>query len=193
MTIAGKKFDRYLLPALPPLILIAGWGWAQLPARLKWLQLPQWRATMLLIAVAALQLASALPTFPHYLSYYNPLMGGAGRAPEVMMIGWGEGLDQAADYLNRQPDVQPGDAAAWYSVSFNLLSSAAADDIPIELHLPQAELDALLAKKYLVIYIHQWQRGTPQNLLDALANLDPEYSVNINGIEYVRVYHLNEN
>jgi 4-amino-4-deoxy-L-arabinose transferase-like glycosyltransferase len=188
MTIAGKKFDRYLLPALLPLILIAGWGWAQLAARLQWLQRSAWRAPAFLGAIAALQLASALPTFPYYLSYYNPLLGGSARASQTMMIGWGEGLDQAADYLNHQPDVQPGDAAAWYSVSFNLLTSAAADDIPIKLSLTQAELDALLAKEYLVIYVHQWQRGTPQNLLDALADLEPEHRVVINGIEYVRVY-----
>jgi hypothetical protein len=43
-----------------------------------------------------------------------------------------------------------------------------------------------------VVYVHQWQRGTPQNLLDALEGLEPEYRVMINGIEYVRVYHLNE-
>lgn len=188
MTIAGKKFDRYLLPALPALMLAAGWGWAQLAARVQWFQRAQWRGAALLVAVGALQLASALPTFPYYLSYYNPLMGGSAKAPEVMMLGWGEGLDQAAGYLN-QRSLRPGDAAAWYSVSFNLMTSAAADDIPVALELSQTQLDALLAKDYLVIYAHQWQRGTPQNLLDALAGLEPEHRVTINGIEYVRVYH----
>ena len=191
MTIASKKFDRYLLPAIPPLILVAGWGWVQLAARVKWLQPAHWQATAFLAGVAALQLASALPSFPYYLSYYNPLMGGNTKAPEVMMVGWGEGLDQAADYLNRQANVEPGDVAAWYSVSFNLLTSAHADDIPVALELNQVDLDALLTKEYLVIYIHQWQRGTPQNLLDALEGIDPEYQVRINGLEYVRVYRLN--
>jgi hypothetical protein len=191
MTIAGKKFDRYLLPALPPLILIAGWGWTQLATRAKRFASTQWRTAALLVGVAALQLASALPTFPYYLSYYNPLLGGSAKAPEVMMVGWGEGLDQAADYLN-QEGVQPGDAAAWYSVSFNLLTSAEAADIPVSLELSQAQLDDLLAKEYLVIYIHQWQRGTPQNLLDALEGLESEHSVWINGIEYAQIYRLNE-
>jgi hypothetical protein len=190
MTIAGKKFDRYLLPALPPLILVAGWGWIQLSAQLKWFQQANWRPLAMLGLVGALQLASALPTYPYYLSYYDPLMGGSAKAPQTMMLGWGEGLDLAADYINHQPDVQPGDAAAWYSVSFNLMTSAAADDIPVALQLSQPQLDRLLAKKYLVIYIHQWQRGTPQNLLDALKNIEPEKNIVINGIEYVRIYHL---
>jgi hypothetical protein len=46
---------------------------------------------------------SALWTFPYYLSYYNPLMGGPRKAPQVMQIGWGEGLDQAGRYLDRNP------------------------------------------------------------------------------------------
>jgi hypothetical protein len=137
--------------------------------------------------VAALQLTSALPTFPYYLSYYDPLLGGSKAAPQVMQIGWGEELDQAASYLNQQP---AGSVAAWYSTSFNLLFNSAADDIPIATTLSQAQLDDLLAHDYLVIYVHQWQRGTPQNLLDALKDLQPEYRVMINAIEYVRVYHL---
>jgi len=58
--------------------------------------------------------------------------------------------------------------------------------------LPQDQLTALLEKDYLVIYIHQWQRGTPQNLLAALESLEPEYRVWISGLEYARVYHLNQ-
>ena len=190
MTIAGKKFDRYLLPALPPLILAAGWGWWQFVTRIKWFQRARWQTPVFLCAIAALQLASAAPTYPYYLSYYDPLIGGSARAQEVMMVGWGEGLDQAADYINRQPGVQSGDAAAWYSVSFNLMSSKEVDDIPVALNLSQAQLDGLLAKKYLVIYVHQWQRGTPRNLLEAIDSLEPEKRIVINGIEYVRIYHL---
>lgn len=190
MAIAGKKFDRYLLPALPPLILAAGWGWWQLMIRINWFQRARWQVPVILCAIGALQLASVLPTYPYYLSYYNPLMGGSAKAPEVMMIGWGEGLDQAADYINRQPGVRPGDAAAWYSVSFNLMTSAEADDIPVALELSRVQLDALFAKKYLVIYVHQWQRGTPQNLLGAIDGLESEKRIVINGIEYVRIYHL---
>ncbi len=193
MTLAGKKFDRYLLPALPPMMLVAAWGWVRLSEHIAWLRQAQWRPVALLLAVAGLQLASALPTFPYYLSYYNPLLGGAAAAPKAMMVGWGEGLDQAADYLSQRADLPPGQVAAWYSVSFNLMFSTQAADIPVALQLSPSELEALLAKEYLVIYIHQWQRGTPQNLLDALEPLEPVHRVWINGLEYVRIYHLNEN
>jgi hypothetical protein len=41
---------------------------------------------------------------------------------------------------------------------------------------------------YVVVYIHQWQRDLPSEVLDRLRDLQPEYSVWINGLEYVRVY-----
>jgi hypothetical protein len=41
-----------------------------------------------------------------------------------------------------------------------------------------------------VIYIHQWQRNTPEKILDYLSAKIPEYSVWINGIEYARVYKI---
>ena len=192
MTLAEKKFDRYLLPALPPLMLLAAWGWVRLAEQVRWLRRAPWRPAALILGVAVLQLASALPTFPYYLSYYNPLLGGAAGAPQAMMVGWGEGLDQAAVYLNQRADPQSDDVASWYSVSFNLMVNTQADDIPVALDLPQDQLTALLEKDYLVIYIHQWQRGTPQNLLAALESLEPEYRVWISGLEYARVYHLNQ-
>jgi len=62
MGLADKQFDRYLLPAMPALLLAAGWGWwAALAA---WPHKRQWAA---LAAVVALQLASAVSSFPYYL------------------------------------------------------------------------------------------------------------------------------
>jgi len=60
----------------------------------------------LLGGILFIQALSALQTFPYFFSYYNPLAGGSSRAPQVMMIGWGEGMDQAARYLNQKPDAE---------------------------------------------------------------------------------------
>jgi 4-amino-4-deoxy-L-arabinose transferase-like glycosyltransferase len=189
MTFAEKKFDRYLLPSHAPLMLIAGWGWVQLANSLAWFRKPSWRAPALLGAVAALQLISAGFTFPYYLSYYNPILAVITRPENVIQIGWGEGLDQAATYLESQPGIDQKQVASWYSTSFNLLYESKANDIPIALELSNANLLSLLANDYLVIYIHQLQRGTPQNLFAALQLSEPEHIVTINGLEYVRIYH----
>ena len=94
MNLGAKKFDRYLLPAHLPLEFIAGAGWV-MALNLAQRQATQATVRLWPLAAAAVvimaQALFALPTFPYYLTYYNPLLGGAARAPEVMMIGWGEG------------------------------------------------------------------------------------------------------
>jgi len=108
MTLASKKATRYLLPAIPTLYLLAGWGWYQLgqwvnkriankPMANKLLSRP------LLIASLCLILLFTLFYHPYYLTYYNPAVLGWWWAPQTILVGWGEGLDQAAAYLNRQP------------------------------------------------------------------------------------------
>lgn len=189
MSIASKKFDRYMLPAYAALVLLAGWGLAVALQRWKARQPVRWVAAAALLAVQAL---SALSAYPYYLSYYNPLLGGANVAPNVMLIGWGEGLDEAAAYLSRQPEIANARVAAWYSNAFSFQYPYEVGDIPIATEVSAAQLQDLLAHDYLVIYVHQWQRGTPQNLLDALAGLQPVHTVMVDGIEYVRVYRVSD-
>ena len=119
MSLGVKKFDRYLLPALGALLLLAGWGWERAAA--WWVALPNRSARLAsggLALVLGLQLLSSLGTAPYYLSYYNPLLGGSARAPNTMMVGWGEGLDQAAAYLNNMVGDESPVVASWYSSQF---------------------------------------------------------------------------
>ncbi len=43
---------------------------------------------------------------------------------------------------------------------------------------------------YAIVYIHQWQRQKPKNLLTHLAPHTPEHTIWIDGLEYVRIYKL---
>ncbi len=101
-------------------------------------------------------------------------------------------MEQAAIYLHDHAE-RDSKVASWYSNLFDLFYGQDVDDIPIALELSPEQLQALLSEDYLVIYVHQWQRGTPQNLLDALTPLTPEYTLRINGLDYVRIYHLTQN
>ncbi|QYK51794.1 MAG: glycosyltransferase family 39 protein [Anaerolineales bacterium] len=194
MSLGDKKFDRYMLPSYAILVTVAGWGLAlglQLAAG-RWPVLraagaSALAATLLLSA----QLGSAVSVFPYYLSYYNPLVGGTRRADNVMMLGWGEGLEQAANWLAQQPGIGQARVASWYSNAFMLSFPYDVTDIPLALSLPEPQLQDLLAHDYLVIYVHQWQRHMPQDLLDALADQQPVHVVVVDGIEYVRVYQVN--
>ena len=189
MTLGDKKFDRYLLPAYPPLALIAAAGWVGVGgwlARRRGEEKAGAQTAVLLGLVALLQLASLLSAAPTYLSYYSPLPGGPRRAPQVMQIGWGEGLDEAAAYLKELRGGEEATVASWYRSSFATYYggptlSIKADPTPAE----QAAVDNA---DYIVIYIHQWQRDLPPALLARLRGQKPLHSVWINGLEYVRIY-----
>jgi hypothetical protein len=194
MTLGLKKFDRYLLPVYLPLDLIAGMGWACLA---YWaFTLNETRAFkvgiyLALGTVIGAQFYFAVSSFPYYFSYYNPLMGGSGKAPEVMQIGWGEGMDQAARYLNSKPNADQLDVYAWYSRGcFSYLFDGHTYYVAPTFGEREEDMQNLLAADYAVIYIHQWQRNLPPVLLDYFRDKNPEKSIWIDGIEYARIYKI---
>ena len=191
MSLGTKKFDRYYLPAMGGLMMIAGWGLTEVAARV-WRG--DWRRTGalvlggLLLAGIFLQVGGVINSAPYYITYFNPLLGGPTKAFNHVQMGWGEGMEGAAQFLMRQPDIEEKRVAAWYSTSFNLLFEHDAAHIPITPNLLAADLEALLAYDYLVTYLHQWQRGTPANLLDVLEGLEPTFVMEVDGLDYARVY-----
>jgi hypothetical protein len=144
-----------------------------------------------LILVAGVQIAGTLNTFPYYISYYNPLMGGARKAPQVMQIGWGEGIDQAARYLNEKPDVARLKVIAWYDTgSFSYFFNGADRTFWSTPEQDPDDWQKFITSDYAVVYIQQWQRQMPKYVLDYLSGIKPEHSIWINGLEYVRIYKL---
>ena len=109
VTAEAKKFDRYLLPVFPALAIVAGWGWVAvaraLPVRGRFLgrQISTIVPALLAAVAVGSQFAVSLPTYPYYLSYYNPLLGGAAAAQGVMMVGRGEGYADLAAALEALP------------------------------------------------------------------------------------------
>jgi|GEM_PF-1145708 len=51
---------------------------------------------------------------PYFLDGYNPLVGGSRAGEFALLLGWGEGLDQAAAYLNAQPSPETLQLATRY-------------------------------------------------------------------------------
>jgi hypothetical protein len=192
MTLGSKKFDRYLLPVYAPLDLVAGMGWVMAA---RWLveRIPQIQIRLVLPAILGaaivVQIYSAMATYPYYLSYYNPLLGGSEKAPQVMMVGWGEGLDQAARYLNEKPDAQHLIVMSWYvdgpfSYVFKGQSVGAAPEW-------EETKQRLSNVDYVVVYIHQWQRQLPfSEMLKMLSSMQPEHTIYLNGLAYAQIYHM---
>ena len=184
MNIGAKKFDRYALPAYLPLELIAGAGWA-VALHLAQRRGEQ-RGTARLMPLTAgsiivAQALFALPTFPYYLTYYNPIMGGAARAPEVMMIGWGEGADEAGRYLDSKPDATQLRVASGYT-NGPLSYFFRGQTLPLTFWH-----DA----DYAAVFVQDWQRQLPSRKSAAyFQQLTPEKTITLDGIEYARLYDM---
>ncbi len=195
LSMSAKKFDRYLLPAFPPLSLVAGVGWLSLGAAL-WdglERLPQVtrRATvgLLLGAVCLAQMAGVLQTYPYYLDYYNPLLGGDRKAQEVMLVGWGEGLDQAARYLNGKPGAEDMKVFSWSADGcFSYFFKGSAGTIDYDMSIRD-----LRRANYVVFYLNQLQRRAPNEvILDYFAQFEPETVVRIGNLDYAWIYNMQD-
>lgn len=210
MTVGPKKFDRYLLPALAALNLAAGVGLVALVpqiAQLRRRSPPEtsgagikgatrgeetesraaavretsWAlAAALLLAVV--QLLSAVRSMPYPLAYYNPLLGGAPAAVQALLVGWGEGYDLAADWLNAQPDAADLEASARSVTVFG--PQFAGRTRSAEGYRPGRT-------DYVVLYLNQVQRRRNESLVAAYQDdpsVRPSFVGRIAGIDYVWVY-----
>jgi Dolichyl-phosphate-mannose-protein mannosyltransferase len=196
-TLAEKKFDRYLLPAYAPLDILAGMGWSCLvsalaTARKGFLKTYGRLAGLLIVLlIVALQAGLSMKTFPYYFTYYNQLLGGGSQAPEVMHVGWGEGLDQAARYLNQKPDAAQLSAISWGSTGcLSYFFAGKTRSILLEQTTDAVQLKRLLDSDYAVIYINQVQAQLARPVLEYVAQLKPEHTIWLNGIRYADIYKI---
>lgn len=174
---APKKFDRYLLPMVPLLLVAAGAG---LVVTLSHAGRARWLSTAAVSVAALHQLASLPPVFDYPLAYFNPLLGGAATARHVVLVGWGEGMELVSERLNELPQSEGLVAAAFHEETFD--ASFEGDALPLERF---GEAD------YVVMPIDAEQRRLgPMALHDYLARSQPEVVVRIAGLDYVRAYRL---
>ncbi|GAB4566680.1 MAG: hypothetical protein Kow0047_18250 [Anaerolineae bacterium] len=180
MTLTAKKFDRYALPALIGLDLMAGLGWATLARQARHALHTRGRAVaMATVAIAVTgQGLCAWPMHPYYISFYNPLAGGAAVAVRTIPVGWGEGIEQAADYLNRLPDAEEKEVAAWAVVGLAPRFHGRVRTLSEQ---------SLLTADYAVLYIGDVQFRSPH--YDRFYGAkEPIYTVREHGITYAWVY-----
>ena len=198
MSLGEKKHDRYYLPVYLPLDLLAGLGWYGLSQFLvrRYAALRRiYFSYILLGGMLILQLALTVSSYPYYLTYYNPLLGGIRKAQEVMTVGWGEGLNEAARYLKDQPDISKKIIYSWYPLVFNWYSANLgfqAQVTDIEGQPSPERMQDYLTADYLVVYVNEWQRNTPPELFVELAKHAPVHTIIVDGVEYARIYRPSE-
>jgi hypothetical protein len=105
-----------------------------------------------------------------------------------MLIGQ-EAPDQAARYLSQKPNAQDLKIASGIRKVFLLLLPWGFSQSRSA--LAWRRMEDFLENDYVVLYIHQKQRGLySKRIEEYVSNRKPEYTVWLNGIEYVRVYAL---
>jgi hypothetical protein len=189
MTVQAKKFDRYILPLFPLILLLAGAGWtwagAWLAARLPLLQrrtarFAVWSGT------AALLLAQVTAQQPYTFAYYNPLFGGGAAARALIFTGWGEGIEQAAAYINVHPMGCEGTIITRYPEIVEHYLTCVESLYEFERPLNPDNPSPL----YALVYVNQLQRQIAPGMLAWLAEREPVFTARIGGVDYVYLYDL---
>jgi 4-amino-4-deoxy-L-arabinose transferase-like glycosyltransferase len=172
MTLASKKFDRYMLPVIVALDMLAALGLAALAQRLRR------RAVWTVVAIALLaQGAFVLWHHPYYLAYYNPLLGGIDAAQRALPLGWGDGMNLAADYLNQKDGVEDLIVATGGMPGFAPLFQGQV--------LPITER-GLATSDYAIVYVSDVQQQSAAAL--RFANAEPEAVLQVQGTDYAWIY-----
>lgn len=181
----AKRGDRYILPIFFAAGLLAAMGLWWLAVLLQKyvpkLSSLKISSAGILWGAVIIQTVAVLLYHPYYLAYFNPLMGSYRTAPYRINIGWGEGLDQAADFLNNLETDELPVVASWYSNQFAAYYNGPTIDL--------SNQEAALTADYTVFYLNQVQRGFPnQEILNYFRQREPVHVVEIGGIEYVWIY-----
>ena len=194
----GSKYDRYLLPAFPALEIVSAWGLLQLMDKAKLALIGSFPSvahqsrvhptTGLLLALI-LQTGFSATSYPYYLTFYNPMIynsivKGERLAFQVLTFGWGEGLDQAAHYLNQKEN--PTDL----TVVIGHLEQFAPFFLGETVQWGEGEERNLIPwhkADYLVRYI---SFGFGERAHSYFGSLEPEHVVRLNGLDYAWIYKV---
>ncbi|HIP70424.1 MAG TPA: hypothetical protein EYH05_03400, partial [Anaerolineae bacterium] len=103
ISLAAKKFDRYALPVVPPLMLLAA---------LAWLGWSRFRSRRWLVGLIGLQAIFWLFYAVYPLTAVNPLLGGPITARRVFNVDWGESISASGRWLTDAPNAETKMAVA---------------------------------------------------------------------------------
>jgi hypothetical protein len=185
MTSGAKKQERYFLPIYPWLNFLAATGLVALvnirPIAQR-ITLHTSRIAMLILTVLIVNGLLVISNFPYYFTYYSPLFGGIKNVAKISTIGWGEGLDEAARYLNQNVG-QNNNISSWYQSTFAPFYNGPSLNY-------SKEKGKVLAGDYVVFYINQVQREYPDTILFEYfeQRFELETAIELHGLDYAWIY-----
>jgi len=210
MSLFPKKFDRYMVPAFPALDVLAaagilgvgGWGLGvgKKLRRKSSVACPEQRrrvgrpspalssiegsVVMALVGVITIAaLANIAWWHPYSIDAFNQLFGGTRAGVQTFTVGWGEGLEQVADWLNAQPDITSVRTVALRITSLNPYLRDRAEAV-----FPKG--DQLRDRTgYVVVYLPQTQTGQADGVFGQFyGRAPPLHTVRIHGVDFAWIY-----
>jgi len=195
VTLASKSSPKYYLPVYPVLDLIAGLGLFSVvdhfASRVEFFRNKYTHALPFLVIII-LHAVPAFRTYPYYSTYFNPLRPLMSETGELRFAGLGEGLDQAARYLNQKPNSEQLKVISWYGTGpFSYFFNG--ETQPLFSYIwTEEQISILNEMDYMVVYSNQWIRNQPLGLMPHLENATPEHRIWIDGIEFARIYRVDK-
>jgi hypothetical protein len=139
-----------------------------------------WMRALVLAACLAVQGLLLWQAQPYPLAAYNPLAGGQDAARRVLMVGWGEGLDQVADFLNAQPGADGMVVKTHYHHVLRPMFRGSTVRVPDPTPV-----------NYFVVYVNMAQRLIiPPTVVQLMALVPPDFTAYVNGRPYAWVYRV---
>ncbi len=170
MTLGAKKGDRYIIPAFFALNILAAWGIYYFIKNRRTLISIGLLSTVYLLSVV-------ISYHPYEIAYANPLF------PDNLSqeLGWGEGLDQVATWLNaNHPNVT---VASWYPQELGAFTTAKV------LHINAHQQNQV---RFVVLYKNMFGREPSHYANDFIDEYykkqEPVFRAYIYGKEFAWVY-----
>jgi hypothetical protein len=177
LSISARQFDRYGLVLVLLLTVIVGVVVAGLADGLasgererpmKWIGLGAGGVVALYALIVA----------PWGLAYFNPALGGSGKADDTLRIGWGEGVEKAGGLVS-EAVAEAGGSCDDVTVAgyWSLVPQERCGKLPVAGEEPD----------YVVVYVSARQ-GQPERTARVTAGREVVADASIRGVTYVQVY-----
>ncbi len=190
MSLFAKQLDRYLIPALPAVNILAAAGLVGATERLA--QRTTRNANAIAVPavvsiVGVVALVNAAWWHPYGVAYFNQALGGLPMGARTVMLGEGEGLGETAAWLNQQPDITGVVVTSTMESSLQTFLKHGAQAVP-EYGTAMDEMTG-----YMVVYIRhmqRWQNHPPSPYNQFYLRVPPTHAVTIHGIPYALIYQV---
>jgi 4-amino-4-deoxy-L-arabinose transferase-like glycosyltransferase len=182
MTVGEKKGDRYILPVFVVFDALAAITFAHMSTVARPRLLSDVARGIFIVGLAW-QALLLWRLHPYALAYVNPLTR---SLAEGRRLGWGEGLDLAASYLNAKPGAESRIVASYYPKEFGRYFRGRV--VPLN-HFREGPVD------YVVLYRAMLERGEGSweaDMFKEFQDRTPEHIIFLNELPYAWIYAVSD-